>query len=258
MSALTDLIFKFLYLFRGVPVSIDGVPLRLDESLRRWNIDGEEALQKELRSRIKPGDLVVDIGANFGLHTLYAAHLVSESGQVVAFEPVPANLALLRRNLHLSKLTDRVDIQAAAVSNSREATLEIFCPDEAVAVTASLANETGAGTPVQVANLRLEEFEFPDGRAPAVIKIDVEGAEFEVLKGARGLLARDSPVLLIEIHEYALGDFRTSVTELETFLADLGYYGSRLSAPTLEREDYYQAVFEKNQSTNLHDANSDR
>ncbi|MDA7877728.1 FkbM family methyltransferase [Akkermansiaceae bacterium] len=243
MSILRDLIFKLRYGFRGYPVTISGTPFRVDESLRRWNMDCEESLHAKLRELVKAGDTVVDIGANFGLHTLYAAHLTTPAGRVYAFEPVPKNLALLHRNLGLNNLADQVVVEDAAVSNSPDSHLEIFCPEEEVSVTASLSSDAGGATALKVRNLRLDDYTFDVSRAPTLVKIDVEGAEYEVLQGAEQFLLSAKPTLLIEVHVYALEDFGTSLEDFEGFLTKLGYQGERLSASGVEREDYYQMIY---------------
>ncbi|MFN8710664.1 MAG: hypothetical protein ACK50J_28650, partial [Planctomyces sp.] len=64
-----DLFFAVRYGFRGVPLSIGAQTFRLDESLRRWNFDGEIEVRDAITAHLKAGNTAIDIGANFGMHT---------------------------------------------------------------------------------------------------------------------------------------------------------------------------------------------
>ena len=70
------LLFRMRYGFRGYPKNLHGVGFRIDESLRRFNTGGEEVVQAVLEGRLSEGDTYVDIGANFGMHAMLAAHYV--------------------------------------------------------------------------------------------------------------------------------------------------------------------------------------
>ncbi len=238
-----DLAFKVRYGFRGVPFDIAGQTIRLDESLRRWNVASEGAMQAVFREFLTPGGVFVDVGANFGLHTVYGAKLVGEKGRVYAFEPVPTNLALLHRNIALSDVSGQVTVVEAAVSNSTEAQLTFFLPVEEVAVTASLKPSQGNLKETKVANLRFDDYWKPIGDQITLMKIDVEGAELEVLRGAEATLAEQRPPLVIEVHGFALPDFGASVAEVRDFLGRLGYRERRLEGDQFADEKYFQALY---------------
>jgi FkbM family methyltransferase len=237
-----DFCFRLRHGFRGVPFVVDGVALRLDESLRRWNMAGEAAVRAVLRETLKPGDVFVDIGANFGMHAIYAAKLVGNAGSVTGFEPAPDNLRLLRRNIELSGVRERVTVVPQAVSNSPERFLTFYMPDEEVAVTASLKPVQARMTPVRVENVRFDEYWGASRRAIALMKIDVEGAELDVLRGARETLLRERPPLVIEVHGFALPDFGASVADLRAFLTELEYRERRLEGEATD-ETYFQSLF---------------
>jgi len=237
-------LFRCRYLFRGTPVSILGESFRLDESLRRWGLESEIEFQKVLCDHLRPGDVVFDIGANFGMHSLYAARLVGTAGQVYAFEPVPSNLQLLYRNLRLNRLQAVVTVVPKAVSDSPETFLEMYLPADSLAVTASLRPAAGDLSVTRVANVRLDDFACAEVQRLRLIKIDVEGAELEVLRGGVNLLRRVRPLLLIEVHGFALPQFGANVEMLQSFLAELGYHEKPLDAPQFRDQEYYQALFE--------------
>lgn len=242
-SSLRNLVFKLRYGFKGVPVQIADQTIRLDESLRRWNMETELAAYQILRESLNPGDVFIDIGANFGLHTLYAAQLVNHQGHVFAFEPVPSNLTLLQKNVTLNGVQHQVKIVPQALSNSSASFLTFYLPSEKVAVTASLRPNSDNRKTIQVANSRLDDFWSNINLPVQLIKIDVEGAEVEVLRGAENVLKQWHPKLLIEVHGFALPNFGTSVNELRDFLKHLGYQERLLEGEQFHTEHYFQALY---------------
>jgi FkbM family methyltransferase len=241
--SLRNLFFQFRYGFKGVPFSIVDQTIRLDESLRRWHVEAELTAHQILSNFLQMGDVFIDIGANFGLHTLYAAKLVGNHGHIFAFEPVLFNLNLLKRNVALNGVQQQVTIVPKAVSNSSEPFLTLYLPPEQVAVTASLRPSPGNLQTTQVANLRLDDYWSHINRPVRLIKIDVEGAELEVLRGSQKLLMQWQPMLLIEVHGFALPHFGTNVNELRDFLKRFGYQEDLLPGEQFRGEDYFQALY---------------
>ncbi|WP_138506400.1 FkbM family methyltransferase [Nostoc sp. PA-18-2419] len=242
-NSVRDLLFKLHYQFKGVSFKIGEHTICLDESLRRWNIMSELAVQEMLKKYLCIGNTFIDIGANFGLHTLYAAKLLGTQGNIFAFEPVPSNLKLLQKNIALTGVKQQVKIVPKAVSNSFEPFLQFYLPVNEVAVTASLAPKVGNFKHMQVANIRLDDYWHDIDLPIQLIKIDVEGAELEVLRGAEKLLKEWKPNLLIEVHGFALPNFGTSVEEFRDFLTSLGYKEKLLSGEHFLNEEYFQAIY---------------
>jgi FkbM family methyltransferase len=238
-----DFLFRCRHGFRGVPRTLNGVVFRLDESLRRWAFESESKFHSVIQKHLRPGDVVFDVGANFGMHVLHAARLVGPSGRVYAFEPVPANLRLLRRHLQLNQLEGTVKVVATAVSNSPEPTLEMFLPADRIAVAASLRPTSGHAQVTRVPNLRLDDLRVPDESRLRLMKVDVEGAELDVIRGACGLLQRTRPLLLIEVHGFALPDFGASVELLRECLASLDYVETILEESQVGGSQYCQSLF---------------
>ena len=86
-SRLRDFLFRVRYGFRGVPFKVGDYTLRFDERLRRWDMNVERAMHEMLAQSLSFGDTFIDVGANFGLHTIFASYLVGSKGRVVPFEP---------------------------------------------------------------------------------------------------------------------------------------------------------------------------
>jgi FkbM family methyltransferase len=236
-----DFAFRCMYGRRGFPVRIAGDEYRLDPQLRRWNVDAERDVREVFDRVIRNGDTVADIGANFGLHTMYLASLTGAAGRVFAFEPVPSNVGLLRTHLRYNGFTDCVTVVQSAVSNSPAQSLDLRLSEDAFAVEASLVGGSELRR-ITVPNVRLDDFEF--GTVPTLLKIDVEGAELEVIRGGEALLRRSHPVLVMEVHGPALAAFGSSVPELQETLRSFGYLAERrVPGSQFTGEDYFQAIF---------------
>lgn len=173
---------------------------------------------------LRPGDAVIDVGANMGAYTLLAAGLVGEAGRVEAFEAGTLSLQRLRENVSLNAFEKRVRIHAAAASDAPGVVR--FTQDHdttnriASGGAADGSIETQAGA-IDVPAVRLDDA-LAGGRF-AFAKVDVEGAEFRVLQGAPRLLAeRNPPVWLIELSE-AVRSYGGTEEQVEQWLAERGY-----------------------------------
>jgi len=241
--ALVNFLFRVRYGFRGAPVNLLGRTFRLDESLRRWRTEGEEAVMRSICENLRPGDVFVDVGANFGLHTLLGASCVGESGQVVAIEPVPGNHRLLRRNLELNGLARRVSVITKAASDVGGGRVTLHGVTDGVSVAASLRPHEGPESDVVVDATTLDDCLTDLARPVRLIKIDVEGAEHWVIRGAGRILRDHRPLLLVEVHEFALADFDTSVEQFRNDLQRLGYDEQVIDVIEGPEGRYYHALY---------------
>ena len=152
----------------------------------------EPEVRDFLASHLKPGGSFYDLGANIGYFTLVGASLVGPAGAVRSYEPFPANLAALRRNVELNALSNVVIVPAAVADRAGEARFEVGPTDQdgrigegdLVVRTVSIDDELASGAP-----------------PPTVVKIDVEGAEGKVLEGMSATLRDRRPIVLCELHE---------------------------------------------------------
>lgn len=155
----------------------------------------------------------VDVGANYGMYTCVLAKMAR---RVEAFEPIPACAAALR-----AYFGSTVQVHRVALS-SRSGHVTLFTP-----VRGGVVNfeSTGLGVaspdaiPVEVETRRLDEFELID---VSFVKIDVEGHELEVLEGGQHTIARDRPILLVEIEQRHSG---RPVADVIAHIETLGYSG---------------------------------
>ena len=154
-----------------------------------------------MRRMLRPGDHFIDGGANIGYLTMIGAQCVGPSGRVDAFEPQPENRARLEANLRRNDLAARVRVHAEALSdNAGVATIHRFAGDQGNHGMASLFAGDGAAatTAVEVPTVRLDD--ALSGTSPALIKLDVEGAESLAIKGMTGLLKAPRPPAVILEH----------------------------------------------------------
>jgi FkbM family methyltransferase len=147
---------------------------------------------------LRPGSTAFDVGANLGVFTVPLARAVEPSGAVVAFEPHPGNVARLQANVDLNALSN-VRIEPRAVGDY-DGMLELrLSTDAAFGSTASGAVLQDAGSTVRVEVVRLDRIWASLGEPEIdVLKIDVEGAEIGVLRGAAQLIGNTRPAILLE------------------------------------------------------------
>jgi FkbM family methyltransferase len=179
---------------------------------------------------VRPGEVVVDVGAHRGVYADRLARLVGTRGHVYAFEPNPASWDVLTR---VVGGLPQVTIHRVGVSDSPgSATLFRPRPDGVRVDAMSSLSRPGdtagvAYDPVAIDLVTLDDALAQELRPIALVKIDVEGHELAVLRGAEGVLRRSTPVILVEIEQrHQEADIR----ETFAFLEGLGYRGRFLGA----------------------------
>ena len=176
-----------------------GERVRLAARYRHLSWNPEE--YRAFRAAVKPGATVIDIGANVGAYTLLFAQWVGSTGRVVAFEPAPASVAGLRHQLRLNGVADRVEVVESAVADVVGTAL--FAADRASGANALIPDGHHGDHTVSVRTTSLDAFCEANHLHPDVIKIDVEGAELDVLRGARRTLAVRGIEAFVELHPAA-------------------------------------------------------
>jgi FkbM family methyltransferase len=177
---------------------------------------------------------VLDVGANVGQMTLELATLVGPSGRVLAIEPGRGTLELLRLHLRENRLTDRVEVVEAACADMHGGEVEFFVAGESAESVGSGHTMAGVdaihrGAPemavhrVRCARVSIDGLCSERNLRPDVIKIDVEGAELHVLRGARQTLSSARPRVRVGFHPFAFEDPAAASDELRRYFADLGY-----------------------------------
>ena len=179
-----------------------GVRLRLDlrESLQRDFYFGlYDRFELGLMAKRLSGDFV-DVGAHIGMYAIRAAHELEGRGRVLAFEPNPAARAQLAENVALNGC-ENVIVSEAAVSDEVGNALLHVPTTEDPSFSSLEPGRFAEGEPVDVEMTTLDAAVAEHGLRPSFVKVDVEGVELEVVRGARDTLARDRPTLLVEVNE---------------------------------------------------------
>jgi FkbM family methyltransferase len=190
-----------------------------------YNLDIVSLLDRLLR----PGMVILDVGANVGELSLVAARRVQPGGQVLAFEPIDRIADELERNCRTNKLDCVQVIRLALAEESGE--LKIYRPmarfsdgtehDGLATLYPTVERSLDAGT-VSVSTVDEQVRQFGLGRVD-LIKIDIEGAEMACLRGAIQTLRSFAPYLLIELQESTATAAGYSAADIVDFLGTLGY-----------------------------------
>ena len=181
-----------------------GLKLAIDASTPRYywlDPNYESAVVAALQDWLRPGMHVADIGAHIGWMTMLMARAVGGGGSVLAFEPNPNIAKQLRENLKLNELGQASVLEMALSDSSGEAEFHIL-PHSTTSHLVSERDAPSGATTIRVPLMRLDELIFrPESAAKLdVLKIDVEGGEAAVLRGAGRVLGELRPKVLIEVH----------------------------------------------------------
>lgn len=162
-------------------------------------------------NEIRPGGTFFDVGANIGYYSILASRLVGPKGKVVSFEPLLRNLSYLQRHVELNQAAN-VRILPFAVSNQN--TILSFSTGENSAM--GHIDREGSGE-VLVQAVTLDEIADRLGLLPDIIKMDVEGAEMDVFRGAERIMKEGRPTIFLSTHSARLR------TDCLALLKNLGY-----------------------------------
>lgn len=176
-----------------------------------------------LRSTIQSGDVVIEVGANVGAHTLILAERVGAQGSVYAFEPTEFARAKLETNLRLNpKLAGRIVVRTELVTNHEHATPNL-------SLRSSFPVD-GPGRPDEMIDARSMALDDLQLSRLDLLKIDVDGYDYKVLQGSTAIIDRLRPRVLIELCEYTLAAQGDSVRDIFALLDGLGYCATRGNA----------------------------
>ena len=229
-------------LVNGMPIEVDPRDLIGSEILRSWMWESETV--RFVWGWLRAGMTVLDVGAHVGQYTLLASGLVGPAGRVIAFEPHPVLGPVLRRNVSRAGCQN-VTVLPVALGRARgPGTLVLHPPDNfgGSSLRPDDASAHHARATVEVTTL--DEALDRLGTPPVdLAKIDVEGAELDVIDGALGTLAASPDiVLIVEFLRHNQLRFGHAVEDLEARLRELGFRLFTLSPDGLRR---YEPVGEQ-------------
>lgn len=185
--------------------------LRIPEEAGLWRGEHEPVVQSAISAIVHPGDVVYDVGAHLGSLTLGAARLVGASGRVVAFDGDPENIERLRENSSRNHFGAYIDAVHAAVWSHQNPTGISFRRGKEQRSQGGVESDgqrpvLGDGEIISVPVTTLDDFVAGGAPVPRLIKIDVEGGEYEVLRGGASLFSMQRPLLIVEVHHQEAAD----------------------------------------------------
>jgi FkbM family methyltransferase len=188
----------------------------------------ERETKGALKRFVKPSSIVLDIGANIGIHTMLLAELVGPSGRVLSFEPTDYAVQRLHRNLDLnSGLAERVTLFHCflAAKDGDEVPDSIYSSWPLTVTEGVHKKHLGLAMPTNAAPARSIDGILAELGGPSVqlVKMDVDGFESEVLRGATALLRDNRPIFVMELSPYVLDEHGSSLEELLSFFIPNGY-----------------------------------
>ncbi len=186
----------------------------------------EPDVAEVVKNYTKPGTTVIDIGANVGYMARAAALSMQGSGLVVAFEPDSQNVPLLRRNLAIASKTGiRTFLANSAVGDRDDEAILYHDWRSNTRSSLELISGRPPGSTETVTVVALDSWikEKPEVSRLDLLKIDVEGGEFNVLVGAKDSLLRWHPVIVLELWPQGLEAHGASVPDIAKLLDELGY-----------------------------------
>ncbi len=212
---------------RGMIFRVNGVT-----GLSPWYSGVERDHQRAFRKLVRAGDVVIDMGANWGLHTLYLSRLVGREGMVVAVEPFPPAVAELEWHIRANGCSN-VKVLPVAISHADGDEAFVLggsaCTGKLLAVLSGSGNhESTISVTTRTLDSLVEELQIARLK---LVKIDVEGAEGKVLLGSQRAVERHHPYFVIDLHG---PEADVSVARL---LTSWGYEICRLSGPPILRTD---------------------
>jgi FkbM family methyltransferase len=223
--------------WRGIGRRVDGETFRWRYPFSEFDRDFERPVHATFCSLLRPGMTVLDIGASFGLYSVVAGRRVSDHGRVFAFEPLPTVATVLADHLALNNVADRVEVVPMVVTDT-SGQIELWEParDRLASISKLAATGRTEGTdggPLRrhvVPATTIDEFCHVRRIEPDLIKIDVEGAEGSVLRGARRFLDRRQGQIILEVHPWALERFGEVSERLLAYLNAAGWSAIELYA----------------------------
>jgi FkbM family methyltransferase len=206
----------------GLASPLPGVQFETDmeDRIQRqmWAVLYEPHVRECFRALLKPGDVYIDVGAHIGFHTVFASHRVGEEGRIFAFEADPVNFKRLRRNL--LQFPSAQAINAAVWDQTGSLTFHRSCTkSESGWGSVGAVRDFQAGEHVEIPSLALDEW-FRDTKLERwdAMKLDAEGSELAVLRGAESSVGKFRPSIVIEVNTVVLESGGVSPSEVAQFL----------------------------------------
>ena len=239
LSAFYTLILECITFGKGIPRAINGEPeIRIAPTLRHVGDTYEPEVTAWIKSRLGTGDTMIDVGSQVGIHCLLAARWLGSGGKIYAFDPSPESVSTLKRHLRLNNLSDRIEVIESAVGEIDGNALLHSNGTNPINTLAEPKDRKDLPHTLSVDVTRLDTFCNKLGLTPKLIKIDTEGWEFHVLKGAGALLSNLAVDWVVEMHPFAWQNAGYDRATFESLLDTFGLEAIALTGQHDPLADY--------------------
>ena len=207
----------------------------------------EKELGDLLKKIVKPGDVVLDLGANIGYFSLLVANN-SPSVKVISFEPVASLFQNMNDNISLNNIKNILTVNAAVGEITEEKELFVSAPDN-LGMSSFHQPENHSGKKERVKVVAIDDWVKTSGLSKIdIIKLDIEGSELGALKGMKEVLQKQKPILIVEVNPETLSMFNLKPTDIYNYLGQLNFEGFLI----LENGRFkHLSQAELNQTTNV-------
>jgi FkbM family methyltransferase len=229
--------------FGGIHRRLNGIiDVKLSARFRTLPEEYEPLAFRIMKEILKPGHIGVDVGANLGLYSLAMAKLVFPSGKVFSFEPASESFAALLDHIRRNGLTDMIEPYMSVIGDQSGTC--IFTQDGVLGTNRIGGSKSQGKNAKAVTRMitTLDQLFSQNGLLPDLIKIDVEGYETSVLKGAQEILSKKRCPILCELHP---GYWKAMTLYAENFIqitGDLGYHIFELNGALCQDFNTYKMV----------------
>lgn len=204
--------------------------------------DFEMMLEQAYRGFLRPGDVCVDVGAHVGRHTVPMAECCGSSGHVLAFEPLPDLAANLAEAIVHDPVLANVRLEQCALSETAGETEFVFVPESPgySGLRERTYDQEVTTRRLKVKVRRMDEF-MAELAGLRYIKIDCEGGELLVLRGAQAIIGKYRPIVSFECGDASLINYEHTSADIFDFFHGLGYRVVSITGIELDREAFVEA-----------------
>ncbi len=211
---------------KGLRKTINGFSVKLPTRyVNYFPADYEQQNFAFLRKHVKPGDNILDIGAHIGLFATAAAQLTGSNGKVYAFEPAAETNVLLKHTISINQLNSIIECHKEAMGAASGRTVFYVSPIKGDNSNSLVSyKEDRKLNAVEVDMFSIDDFvKIKNISNLAFIKIDVEGAEYDTLKGATATLKNLKPACIVAIHPEPIAAKGDKLENIYDLITDCGY-----------------------------------
>jgi len=215
--------------FRHIVNGVDEfrLSLELSHNFEPYNWEPEE--YREVMATVARGDHFIDVGSFWGLFSLGAAKRVGPTGRVVAIEPGPRQSSILRSNIASNNFESVINCIDSVCADKIGERIDFFIDPEGSMVDSAVPNPERKTIAVSRTTTTIDALVSKFGLSPSVIKIDVEGFEDLVLRGAQQTLEEYKPILFVELHPQQLAVRNVETEDVIGLLEQRGFKCEELS-----------------------------